>query len=356
MNKSRALLTAVLEDEARTVEQKLIMATVYALNYVEMKKLQEIMTCRDNKDLWLTENGREALSKEDRVKALTSLLIKDGYLDKGVMDENLLFPKFLTEKKLLSNTTNTTSKTSTINDKNNNKEKETTICENNSQIITGESIYAQDQRVLLKAIEEGLLKQGKTMKISKNAKKLFPKITGFLNTNYVKTPHKLYTKDRGSFYSAYVDFAISYMKEMFSIKSLTYSKIQKAFLKKLEENKADNFVFSPTFHNCACGNGLFYGIKMNTIPKNIKESNYWPTLYFFLLKRIKDGSPYPICSQVLVALERIIIYKFFLKETDTKELIELHVKYKKEYKKAHSMNKLDNLAEFFAKEKNTENE
>jgi len=91
----------------------------------------------------------------------------------------------------------------------------------------------------------------------------------------------------------------------------------------------------------------FYGIDVSTIPKDVKESPFYTTVWVFLLSKPKS---HPICTEVLHSLERVIVYSLY-REEDTTSLVELHKEYKKKYLEAKEKGTLDNLADFVKRNK-----
>ncbi|NIU82606.1 MAG: hypothetical protein GWN64_03805 [Candidatus Thorarchaeota archaeon] len=90
----------------------------------------------------------------------------------------------------------------------------------------------------------------------------------------------------------------------------------------------------------------YLGINRGAIPKekDIKKSGYYTTAVIFFLSRLQHKR-YPICTDVLYALEMLIAFKLY-NRMEVKDLLDKHIIYANQYKKAKEMGKLDNLLEY----------
>ena len=227
------------------------------------------------------------------------------------------------------------------------KEKET-----ETTTVTG----AEANLLLLMAVVENYYKErGVSHKISKKGRKNLKKVVRFLNNTWKKKDEFDSLGEfevKADLYTSYVEYVFQNLddEDLNQIKRLVYSGNKQAWRKSLHSPHTGKFI--PYFYNYQWSGTHFYNIPKQEIPKEPKDSSYWTTVNTFLLSRWRTNS-YPVCRQVLFALETIIIYSMFRK-LPVSELVLKHKKYVKLYRQAVKAEREDDLEDFFLKDKKNE--
>ena len=216
-----------------------------------------------------------------------------------------------------------------------------------------------DLLLLMKTLEEYYKIRGVSYKISKNGKKALTKTVTYLNKTWKK---EFLTEVGGQFetktemYQSYIVFVFESIDDsgLNQLKRLLHTGSRSAWRKSLETTSGRRFI--PYFFDYQWSNTHYYGVDKNEIPKDPKSSMYWTTVEIFLLNKWRTKT-YPLCRQVLYALEIVIIHHLFRKgiveDKDTKALIDKHKIYIKEYRQAEMRDVLDDLSEYIKQNKKT---
>jgi hypothetical protein len=216
-----------------------------------------------------------------------------------------------------------------------------------------------DLLLLMKSLEEYYKIRGVSYKISKNGKKVLTKTVTYLN--------KVWEKDRegpgdefqtkGDLYKSYIAFIFQTLEDsaLNHLKRLLHTGSRSAWRKSIEMGleTTSGRMFIPYFYDYQWSTTQYYGINKNEIPTDPKSSMYWTTVEIFLLNRWRTKT-YPVCRQVLYALETVIIYHLFRRgKENAQDLMGKHRIYIKEYKQAETRDVLDDLSEYIKQNKKT---
>ena len=220
------------------------------------------------------------------------------------------------------------------------KEEATTITEKDKDIL-----------LFIKALEKHYNLKGANHKISKNGRKYIAKAVFFLdgmwNHKRIK-PEMDEFEVKDDFYLTYIEYVFrnTHKDDLNQLKRLSFSGTKKGFKTFLVK---PTYRFDPHLVDKKFDEKHFFGVKKDKIPKDITKSGYWNTYKIFLGSKYADGN-YPIAKQVLYALEMVIIFMLFRKQTigkaDSTSLINIHSRYVIQYRTAQATNKLDNLKDY----------
>lgn len=213
--------------------------------------------------------------------------------------------------------------------------------------------YKEDKDLLLfqKALEKYYYSSAVNHKISKNGMKHIAKAVYFLEGQWAKKKDIRSLREfelKTDLYSAYIEYVFKGVdaSDLNQLKRLTYSGTKKGWTLSLMKPA---YKFDPMLIVKSFTKDEFFGIKKKEIPKDIVKSGYWSTYKIFLGSRWMEGT-YPVSKNVLYALEMVIVYCLFRKAEPENitvgQLINIHTKYLKEYKRAVACRRLDNLADF----------
>ncbi|MHA1949332.1 MAG: hypothetical protein ACW99G_04990 [Candidatus Thorarchaeota archaeon] len=208
-----------------------------------------------------------------------------------------------------------------------------------------------DVLLMVSQLEHYYKNRGVSHKISKNGTKKLGKCVEYLNRIWkTREEHREFDEFeiKADLYYCFVEFAFKDLvdNELNHLKRLNYAGTKTAWRAYMKRSLGD---FSPHLIDKSFSLGKFYGIDKDAIPTEPKDSGYNTTLHTFLIPKWKTKS-YPVCPEVLYALEAMIIYSMFRKKDITK-LKQMHTKYVTEYKLAEERDKLDNLLDFVGKNK-----
>lgn len=216
-----------------------------------------------------------------------------------------------------------------------------------------------DLLLLMKVLEEYYKIRGVSYKISKNGKKALTKTVTYLNKTWkeeflTEAGQQFETKEE--MYQSYIEYVFQILDDdaLNQLKRLLHAGNRSAWRKSLSTSSGNRFV--PYFFDYQWSDTHYYGIAKSEMPKDPKSSMYWTTVEIFLLSKWRANT-YPICRQVLYALEIVIIHHLFRKqivgESDINSLIGKHKTYIKEYRQAEMRDTLDDLTEYIKQNKKT---
>jgi hypothetical protein len=218
------------------------------------------------------------------------------------------------------------------------------------------NISQEDKDILLfqGALERYYHSRTVNYKISKNGRKQIAKAVYFLEGQWAKRNEIDSLKEfelRDDLYSAYIEYVFNNVDkgDLNQLKRLAYSGTKRGWISSLAK---PSYKFNPRLVDKKFDKDVFFGVNKKDIPKNITKSGYWATYKIFLGSRWQEGT-YPVAKNVLYALEMVIIFCLFRKASpdgvQIGQLVNIHGKYLKEYKRAVACRKLDNLADFVTK-------
>ncbi len=303
----------ILEQSYLSLQDKMVYIAIYEEDPCDIDLLCERVT----------------IPYEDMLETLNKLL-GFGFIVESTKERHVYYPTFKMGK---------------TQQKHKTKEKESTT-------VTGAEA---DLLLLMKVVENYYKERGVNYKISKKGRKNLKKVVRFVNNTW-KKKDEFDQKDefaqfetKADLYTSYVEYVFQNLddEDLNQLKRLVYSGNKQAWRKSLYSTHKGKFV--PYFYNYQWSSTHYYDIPKQEIPDNPKDSLYWTTVNTFLLSRWRTKS-YPVCKQVLFALETIIIYSMF-KKVPVSELIHKHVKYVKEYRQAVKRDAEDNLADFLSNDK-----
>lgn len=210
-----------------------------------------------------------------------------------------------------------------------------------------------DLLLLMKTVEEYYKERGVNYKISKNGRKILERVVRFLN-NMWKVKDEFDSaeeyKHKAELYTSYIRYVYKNLDDsnLNQLKRMVYTGNKQAWKKSLYSTHKGRFI--PYFYDYQWSGTHYYGILKKEIPKEPESSMYWTTVDTFLLSRWRTKT-YPICRQVLFALETIIIYSMFNRTPEVNDLIYKHIAYVQEFRQALKKGTEDNLVEFVRGEK-----
>ncbi len=212
-----------------------------------------------------------------------------------------------------------------------------------------------DVLLLVSQLEHYYKNRGVAHNLSKNGTKKLGKCVEYLNRIWnTRAEHREFDEFeiKADLYYCYVEFAFKNLidNELNHLKRLNFAGTKTAWRAYMKRSLGD---FTPHLIDKSFSAGKFYGISKDAIPMEPKDSGYNTTLHTFLHPKLKTKS-YPVCSEVLYALEAMIIYMMFRKK-DITDLKKLHTMYLAEYKVAEDRGKLDDLLDFVGKNKKNSN-
>jgi hypothetical protein len=214
-----------------------------------------------------------------------------------------------------------------------------------------------DLLLLMKTLEDYYKTRGVSYKISKNGKKALAKTVTYLNGIWKKIflePEGDGFNNKGDVYQSYIDFVFQNLDDgdLNQLKRLLHRGSRSAWRKSLTTTSRRMFI--PYFYDYQWSDTHFYGVAKSEIPKDPKNSMYWTTVEIFLLNKWKTKT-YPICRQVLYALETVVIHHLFRKgavgNKDTRGLVDKHKEYIIKYRQAEMRDALDDLTEYIKQNK-----
>jgi hypothetical protein len=211
---------------------------------------------------------------------------------------------------------------------------------------------------LMYEVEEYYKKRGVSHKISKNGKKVLKKTVTYLNNVWKKKEefdsHGEF-QSKGDLYLSYLEYVFQNLDDddLKQLKRLTFTGNKGAWRKTLNSPHTGQFI--PYFFNYQWSETHYYGINKNEIPgyDDVNDSMYCTTVEVFLHSKWRTKT-YPVCKQVLYALECVIIHHLF-RNRDARDLISKHKIYVREYKTAEARDKLDNLTDYVKHNKKNSN-
>ena len=219
------------------------------------------------------------------------------------------------------------------------------------------TITERDKNIALfvKKIEEYYKQRGVSYRISRNGRKQIANAVSYLNKVWKKSKGmKEFDgfRDKGELYSNYIEFTFDKIEDdkLQALKRLTFSATKNTWRKYL---KNDFVRFKPYLLEDKTTDKTFIGVKRGDIPDLPQSEGYWTTVNTFLIPKWKTKT-YPVCKQVLYALERVIVYHLYRKHTSA-YLIKMHEEYVKEYKAAETRGRLDDLIEYVKENKKRSN-
>jgi len=211
----------------------------------------------------------------------------------------------------------------------------------------------RDLLLIVKVVEEFYKQRGVTYKLSKKGRKHLTHTVSYLNKVWDSRKDNKEIGDllsKEELYKSYISFTFKNLDdtELKHVKKLKYAANKSAWRSHLK----NTFIsFKPILLEDCASSEKFMGVLKREIPQNPKTKGYWTTVDTFLLKKWSTDT-YPVCKQVLYALERVIVahlYRFH-KQT-AKDLIRIHQMYSEKYKVAEARGKLDNLIEYVNEDK-----
>jgi len=213
----------------------------------------------------------------------------------------------------------------------------------------------KDLLLLIKKLEEYYKQRGVSYRISKKGRKWLNHTTTYLNKTWKdkETFDELKEfESKEDLYTSYIEFTFKNLEDsdLKHVKRLVFAATKSAWRAFLKNTYVR---FKPKLLEDFTSNEKFIGILKKEIPQNPKAKGYWTTVDTFLINKWKTKN-YPVCKQVLYALERVIVAHLFRKQS-AKDLIKIHDKYVKEYEVAEARGKLDNLIEYIKENKRRSN-
>jgi hypothetical protein len=212
----------------------------------------------------------------------------------------------------------------------------------------------KDLFLMVKKLETYYKQRGVSYRLSKKGKKHLKHAVGFLNAYWKereKNKELSAFNTKGEMYEDYINHTFRNLADntLQHVKRLTFSATKSSWKTSL---KKEHSTFTPYILKPSFSSTIFYGLDKREIPKDPKEKGYWTTVDTFLLKKWRTKS-YPLCKQVLYALERVIVAHIYRKQS-VKDLVEKHNEYLNEYKRAEKRGELDDLMEYINEGKKRE--
>jgi hypothetical protein len=211
-------------------------------------------------------------------------------------------------------------------------------------------ITESDKDVLLfmQKLQEFYVGKSVEASISKNGKKNIRRAVEWLNATLIREFNSSFSKE--SAYASYIEYALGHLAgtQLKHLKRLNYAGILAGWVSRTQGSfRIILDKFEPILLNHdKTDKAQFLGINRGAIPKakDIVKSGYYTTAIIFFVSRA-SYERYPICTEVLYALEMLIAFKIF-NRVNVDNLLDLHKLYVRQYDKAKKMGKLDNLLEY----------
>lgn len=207
-----------------------------------------------------------------------------------------------------------------------------------------------DLLLMVAALEKYYKSRGVSHKVSKNGRKKLAKTVEYLNKVWKeKDQHEEFEEFelKSDLYYCYIDYAFKNLidNELNHLKRLNFAGTKAGWRGYMKKGMKG---FDPYLLNAKDYNfGKYMGVAKDTIPKDPNDSGYATTVGTFLLPKLKTKN-YPVCKEVLYALECLIVYKMFRLQ-DVSMLKTVHANYLAEYKRAEDLGKLDSLLDYVGK-------
>jgi len=209
----------------------------------------------------------------------------------------------------------------------------------------------KDLYLFLSKLEEFYKQKGISHNISKRGKKIIGQAVGYLNSCWdTKEEHvelkSFYSKEE--IYKSYIEFTFNNLedKELKYIKRFIFAANKNTWRAHLKNSQ---IFFSPYLLRKSFSETEYYSVEKKEIPHDPKAKGFYTTVEKFLLNKWSTKT-YPLCKQVLYALERVIVQHMYRK-APLDDLIKIHSEYLKEYKVAEVRNRLDDLVEYIKENK-----